>query len=242
MLVKKDWKIVLSPYLEQRWLSKLLPFFDNNLEGIFNHLKERKKHAKITPYQADMFNAFKYTGWDNVRVCIISQSPYHSLINGKPEAHGLAFSYRKTEEIDLHIPKSLAVIRNEIENDLHKGSPINFNSNLERWAKQGVLLLNTALTTEIGDKEAHMKLWEPFTAEVIKLLNEQSCGIIFCLWGAYAKKYKHMINEKSHYILEADHPASELYPDSNGKFYGCKHFSKINEILMKSNKEFIEWL
>lgn len=238
---KKDWKNILSEHIEARWLTKLIPFFENN-ESIFNHLTERKKHARIVPNQADMFNAFKYTAFDNVRICIISQSPYHSLINGLPEAHGLAFSYRKTEDYDLHIPRSLAVIRDEIEQDVAKGEMLNFNPNLERWAKQGVLLLNTALTTEVGDKEAHMKLWEPFTAFVLQLLNEQSSGIIFCLWGAYAKKYKTMINEKSHYILEAAHPASELYQEGGGGFYGCKHFSKINEILMKNNNEKIEWV
>jgi len=235
----KDWEHILLDLIEYRWLTKLLPIFRKN-EDIFNHLSERKKKIKIVPEQKDMFNAFKYTPFDNVRVCILGMAPYFQLINGKPEAHGLAFSYRKTEEIDFHVPKSLAVIRNEIETDVYDGEVIGFDPNLERWAKQGVFLLNTALTTEVGDKEAHMKLWEPFTAEVLKILNEQSAGIIFCLWGSYAKKYKHMINE-SHYILEADHPAVELYPGSAGKFYGCRHFSQINEILMKNNKEKIEW-
>jgi len=226
----------LKPYVEERWLNFIAPILESS--KILPTLTERKRVATIVPKQVDMFNCFKYTPFDKVKVVILGQTPYHSLVNGEPEAHGLAFSYRK-KELDFHVPQSLAVIRNEIETDVYNGEMITFDPNLERWAKQGVLLLNTALTTELGSKDAHIELWQPFTEEVIKTLNELNSGLIFCLWGNHAKGYAHLINKNNH-ILSAGHPASELY-GGKGSFYGCKHFSAVNNILKGYKQEEIEW-
>lgn len=230
----------LEPFIEKRWLEFLLPFFETNV--IFPYLTERKKHIQIVPKQYDMFNAFKYTPFDKVRVVILGQSPYHSLINRLPEADGLAFSYTKREESDLYTPKSLAIIRDEVEKDVYDGMLLNFDNNLKRWAEQGVFLFNTALTTEVMSKDAHIKLWRPFTEYVIRIISDYNAGVIFCLWGDFAKEFKPIIDETKHYIFEAGHPATELYNGyGNGTFLGCKHFSKINKVLYDNNKEKIEW-
>lgn len=240
ILEKTELEEKLVPYIEKRWLHFLMPFL--NRANIFSYLTERKKHVQIVPHQKDMFNAFKYTPFDDVRVCILGMSPYSGLVYGKPKAHGLAFSYKKNNELDFHCPKSLAVIRNEIENDIAKGEMLNFETDLTRWAKQGVFLLNTALTTEVGSADAHIKLWQPFTRHIIQCINDYNAGVIFCLWGAHANEYASLIDEKKHYILSCGHPATELYNEGNGSFYGNKHFSKINEILKENNKEKIEWV
>ena len=239
-IIDKSLEEKLSPFIEKRWLHFLMPFLEK--ANIFSYLTDRKKQIQIVPNQNDMFNAFKYTPFDSVRVCILGQSPFHTLTFGKPEAHGLAFSYKKNAQFDIHCPLSLSVIRNEIETDIAKGELIRFDTDLTRWAEQGVFLYNTALTTEVGSKDAHIKLWEPFTRHVIQCINDYNAGVVFCLWGAHARQYKHLIDETKHYIFEAGHPATELYNNGNGDFYGCKHFSKINSILKNNNKEEIEWV
>jgi len=208
----------LSPYIEEKWLKFLVPFFNAHPE-IFKTLSERKTKCKIVPEQKDMFNVFKYTPFDNVKVVIIADTPYNELINGKIKANGLAYSLDNS----LYISKSLQKIRGEIEDEIAQGQPINFNTNLEHWAKQGILLLNTSLTAELNWKEAHIYLWKPFTEHVIKTLNEYSSGVIYCLWGKNSEQYRHLIN-KNNYILED------------------KYFSRINEILKENNKDKIEWI
>lgn len=232
----------LKPYIEKRWLSMIDSFLVTK-EGqeILNYLTKRKHQIRIVPNQTDMFNAFKYTAWDDVRVVIIGQSPYHHIIGGKPEADGLAFSYTKENDTDVHFPKSLGVIRNELEHDIYNGELIDMNPNLDRWAKQGVLLLNSALTTEYGNADAHLGLWRPFTEYIIKNLNDYHAGLIFCLWGSHAKSFKGYIDTSKHYIFDCFHPATELYNKGQGGFYGCKHFSKVNELLLANNRYTIAW-
>jgi len=235
-----NYKEKLEPYIEKKWLEKIAPFLElDEGQKILSYLTKRKAEKRILPNQVDMFNAFKYTPWDDVRVVILGQSPYYHIVNGKPEGHGLAFSYQKGEN-DLHVPESLKVIRNELENDVFNGELINMDTDLTRWAKQGVLLLNSALTTEEWNADAHLDLWRPFTSFIIRELSLYHTGIIYCLWGKHAKSYKHLINSHTNFILEAGHPATELY-NARGSYYGCKHFSKVNEILLANNNYTIAW-
>lgn len=171
--------------------------------------------------------------------------PYPNLMFGKPEAHGLAFSYRPVAENDFHIPKSLQTILTEIEEDVYKCKFEDMltlqQTNLQHWAEQGILLLNTALTVNHKEPGSHIKLWKPFTSYVIQYLNQNNPGLIWMLWGNDAKAFKEKLNN-NHHILEAGHP-SPLNCNPLTKFKGCKHFSKANEIIEKQNgKEFkITW-
>ena len=232
----------LAPFMEKKWLSIIAPFFESR-EGqeILNYLSERKKTVKILPEQKDMFNAFKYTGWDDVRVVILGGSPYSKIIHGNPESDGLAFSYTPKEESDLHLPESLRVIRNELERDVFNNELITMDTCLIRWAKQGVLLLNSALTTEQNANNMHVGIWKPFTDMILTKLNSYNQGLIFCLWGNTASEFKHHINTTKHYVFEAGHPYSEVAMNGEGRFSGCKHFSKINDILKNCNNDNIKW-
>lgn len=177
-----------------------------------------------------MFRAFKETPYKTVRVVIIGQDPYH---NG--HADGLAFSSKQR-----NIPASLKVIFKEIEDDL--GIKVTKSPNLTRWANQGVLLLNTALTVRAGDAGSHSNIgWEHFTGEAIHAVSICPTPTVFILWGNHAKSFRKHIHEDNHLILEAPHPASELYSNGTSGFYGCKHFSKTNQFLIKNNLKPIKW-
>ena len=187
------------------------------------------KTRLIYPDKYDIFNALKMTSFDDVRIVILGQDPYH----GENQAHGLAFSVQE----GIAVPPSLVNIYNELKNDL--GCYIPNTGCLEKWARNGVLLLNTVLTVRANSANSHKgRGWETFTDTVIKHLNEREKPIVFMLWGNNAKAKKVLITNKKHAILEAAHP-SPLSAYSG--FMGCKHFSRANSFLEKNGFETIDW-
>lgn len=204
-------------------------FYGTNYLNIREFLKYEYSHYTIFPKASDIFNAFRLTPYENVKVVIIGQDPYHKI----GQAHGLAFSVLD----GVSFPPSLKNIFIEIKNEL--GINIPKSGDLTKWAKQGVLLLNATLTVRQGFANSHANHgWEQFTDEVIKKLNQREDPIIFVLWGNYARKKKQLITSPKHYILEAAHPSPlSAY---NG-FFGCGHFKKINELLIKNKKTPIDW-
>ena len=192
-------------------------------------LIDEYENKKVYPDMNNIFNALKLTSFEDVKVVILGQDPYH----GENQAHGLAFSVNK----GIKIPPSLLNIYKELQNDL--GCYIPNNGYLVSWAEQGVLLLNTVLTVREGEPNSHKnKGWEIFTDKVISKLNEREDPIIFILWGNNAKEKLKLITNKNHFILTAPHPSP--LSASRG-FFGCKHFSKVNEILRSLNKKEIDW-
>lgn len=194
-----------------------------------NFLKDEYSSRIIYPPMYDIFNALKLTDYNDVKVVILGQDPYH----GEGEAHGLAFSVK--EGVD--IPPSLRNIYKELQMSL--GCYIPNNGYLEKWARQGVLLLNSALTVRKDIANSHRgKGWELFTGEVIKKLNQRKKPVIFMLWGNNAKEKIELINTDFHYVLTSVHPSP--LSASRG-FFGCNHFKKANEILMSLGQEPIDW-
>jgi uracil-DNA glycosylase len=213
-----SWKEFLKEEFAQPYFTQLKYFL----------IEEKKKHT-IFPPEPYIFNAFNLTPLDQVQVVILGQDPYHD----HGQAHGLCFSVMD----GVRFPKSLQNIFKELESDL--GVPIPFSGNLERWAKQGVLLLNATLTVRAHQAGSHQNQgWEIFTDSVIKKLSSQHAGLIFVLWGNNARAKKGLINTESHHIIESVHPSPlSAY---NG-FFGSKPFSKINTILEESGKLPINW-
>ena len=192
-------------------------------------LKREYTTRVIYPNMYNIFEALKHTSFKDTKVLILGQDPYH----GENQAHGLAFSVQK----GVKIPPSLLNIYKELKNDL--GCYIPNNGYLIPWSDQGVLLLNTALTVRAHEANSHKNIgWEIFTDDVIKLLNTREDPVIFVLWGANARRKKEFIDISRHYVLEAPHPSP--LSASRG-FFGCKHFSKINQILKDLGKEPIDW-
>ena len=192
-------------------------------------LKEEYSTKTIYPNMHNIFEDLQHTSYKDTKVLILGQDPYH----GENQAHGLAFSVQP----NVAIPPSLLNIYKELKNDV--GCFIPNNGYLIPWADQGVLLLNTALTVRAHEANSHKgKGWEVFTDRIIKLLNDRNDPVIFVLWGANARKKKELIDSSRHYILEAPHPSP--LSASRG-FFGCRHFSKINEILISIGKTPIDW-
>ena len=193
------------------------------------NLKIEYANYRIFPSMYDIFNALKYTDYKDVKVVILGQDPYHEI----GQAHGLCFSVLD----HVPLPASLKNIFKELTTDLN--IPYPKTGNLTKWAKQGVLLLNTVLTVREHYANSHKnKGWEIFTNQVIELLNQRDESIIFVLWGNDAKQKKSLITNPKHFILTASHPSP--LSAFNG-FFGCKHFSKINEILQKNHQLPIDW-
>lgn len=192
-------------------------------------VKEEYASKKIFPASEDVFNAFAFTPLDQVKVVILGQDPYHN----DGQAHGLCFSVKP--EVD--IPPSLVNIYKELQDDL--GCRIPNNGYLEKWAKQGVMMLNTVLTVRAHQANSHKGIgWEEFTDAAIRVLNEQDRPMVFLLWGRPAQNKKVLLNNPKHLILEAPHPS----PLSSYRgFFGCKHFSKTNEFLQSHGLEPIDW-
>ena len=191
-------------------------------------LKEEYGFRTIYPNMFDIFNALRFTDYSKVRAVILGQDPYH----GPGQAHGLAFSVQR----GVPTPPSLVNIYKELRQDLGFEPPN--HGNLEHWAKQGVLLLNTALTVRAGQANSHRgKGWEQFTDRIIQLLNARSEPMVFLLWGANAKGKVPLITNPNHLILAAPHP-SPLSAHSG--FFGCRHFSRANEFLREHGGE-IDW-
>ncbi len=226
----------LKGHIDDGWLERLTPFLDSKrMDVVLDYLTIKKKAGKIIyPAQKDMFNAFKYTPFDKVRVVILGQDPYPS----PGLADGLAFS----SGLPTVCPASLRNILKEVEEDVYKGLSLERTSDysLKNWADQGVLLLNTALTVEAHDAGAHTQLWHEFTVNVIDTLDREKDNLVFLLWGKKAGFFKLFVNGYKHYVLQCAHP-SPLAQGAANNFSGCQHFSKTNLILEKIHQKPIEW-
>ena len=193
------------------------------------NLAQEYKTRTIYPAMDNIFNALKYTAYEDVKVLLLGQDPYH----GQGQAHGLCFSVQK----GVDKPPSLKNMFKELESDLGIAAPS--HGCLTDWAKQGILLLNTVLTVREGEPNSHKRLgWTIFTDKVIELLNERQDPVIFVLWGRNALEKLPLITNSHHYVLSAAHPSP--LSASRG-FLGCKHYSKINEILKSMGKSPIDW-
>ena len=218
MNTNTNWDNLLKDEIKKEYFVKILKFLDNEY-----------KSKTIYPTKEDIYNALKYTPYNNVKVVILGQDPYH----GPNQAHGLSFSVDK----DIKLPPSLKNIYKELNNDL--GIEIKDSGNLTSWAKQGVLLLNTVLTVEQGKPNSHKKIgWTIFTDKIIELLNERKEPIVFLLWGNNAIEKKKLITNDNHLVLTSPHPSP--FSAYNG-FFGCNHFSKTNEFLKNNNMSIIKW-
>ena len=219
--LEKSWHKVLKEEIEKPQIQKLKCFLE----------EEKRKGIKIYPSETLVFNAFRYTPFDEVKVVIVGQDPYH----GSHQAHGLCFSVPR----GVSVPPSLKNIYKELKDDL--GIAPAQHGNLEKWAKQGVLLLNATLTVRKNQPKSHYgKGWEELTDSVIRSLSLRKSPLVFILWGASAKeKCDHILSQSSHphAILKAAHPS----PYSSGGFFGCRHFSQANAFLEKWGKTPIDW-
>ena len=216
-MINKKWDYVLENEFKKDYFKKL---------GIF--VKNEYKNKIIYPEYKDIFACLRLTDYDDVKVVILGQDPYH----GEHEAHGLCFSVRK----GIKMPPSLINIFKELEDDIGIKRT---NSDLTDWAKQGVLLLNSIMTVLKDHPLSHKdKGWEIFTDNIIKYLNMREKPVIFVLWGSYARSKKELIDCKKHFVIEAAHPSPlSVYRG----FFGSKPFSKINNILDKLGEEKINW-
>ena len=217
--LEKGWSRHLKNEFDKPYMKDLQVFLD----------QENKKGKTIFPQKDHIFSAFNHTPFAKVKVVIIGQDPYH----GENQAHGLCFSVLP----GVKIPPSLVNIFKEIKSDLGIEPPN--HGYLIDWAKQGVLLLNATLTVEMGQAGSHQKKgWEQFTDKVVDILNKEKEGLIFVLWGGHAQKKGANIDKNKHYILNSVHPS----PLSSYRgFFGCKHFSQINKLLLKKGSEQINW-
>ena len=213
-----DWDEILADEWTKPYYLKLREF-----------LKSEYAAKTIYPDMNDIFNALKLTSFEDTKVVIIGQDPYH----GEGQAHGLCFSVKK----GVTSPPSLKNIFKELNTDI--GKPIPKDGELTEWAKQGVLLLNNVLTVREGQPASHKGMgWEIFTDRIISELNKKQTPVVFLLWGAHAQKKAEIITNPIHYKLKAVHPSP--LSASRG-FFGCKHFSETNKILKKENLIEIEW-
>jgi uracil-DNA glycosylase len=219
-----------SHFIEESWFNALKEEFNKPyFKSLKKFLEEEKSKYTIFPPGSQIFNAFQLTPLTAVKVVIIGQDPYH----GPGQAHGLCFSVPNS----IQPPPSLLNIFKELESDL--GIKISKSGNLEKWAKQGVLLLNATLTVRSRQAGSHQgKGWETFTDKVITTISEQRAGIIFLLWGKYAQAKSALIDSSKHFILTTTHPSPfSVYRG----FSGCKHFSKSNQILKEHGLGEIDW-
>lgn len=217
--IEDSWKSILKEEFEQ-------PYFKN----LAKFVKEEYKSNKCFPPGQLIFSAFDHCPIENLKVVIIGQDPYH----GPGQANGLCFSVND----GIPHPPSLKNIFKEIETDL--GTPIPKSGNLERWADQGVLLLNATLTVRAHNAGSHQKKgWEQFTDAVIKAISKSQDGIIFLLWGGFAKSKAKLIDSSKHHILTSGHPSP--LSANRGLWFGNSHFSKANEILTSNGKKPIAW-
>lgn len=213
------WKEALAAEKKKSYFKAILDFLN----------QEYSEGKVIYPAKEDIFNALKYTEFNDVKVVIMGQDPYH----GPNQAHGLCFSVRD----GVRPPPSLINIYKEIHDDL--GYDIPKHGNLTSWAKQGVLLLNSTLTVQAHNAGSHSKIgWQTFTDRIIETLNDHPEPIIYLLWGSYAQSKRDIINHEKHYVLTAPHP-SPL--SAHRGFFGCKHFSKANELLESLGRTPIDW-
>jgi len=217
--------------IEESWKEILKDEFDKTyFQHVVAFLKAEKASGKIIyPPGSLIFNSFKQTPFSDVKVVIIGQDPYHN----PGQAHGLSFSVPD----GIAKPPSLLNIFKELKNDL--GISIPENGNLTKWASQGVLLLNASFTVRQNEPGSHAQIgWLQFTDQVIKKISDKKEGIVFLLWGKFAQEKQALIDETKHFVLKAAHP-SPL--SANNGFFGCQHFSKANELLIKQHKIPVDW-
>jgi len=216
--IEAGWKQILQPEFDKDYFKNLTAF-----------VRSEYQTKTIYPPAAQIFNAFDLCPFEQTKVVILGQDPYH----GPNQAHGLCFSVNK----GIKMPPSLINIYKELHTDV--GIDIPDHGNLEHWARQGVLLLNATLTVEAHEAGSHQKQgWEQFTDAVIKTVADQSENVVFILWGAYAQKKAQLIDGCKHLILKSVHP-SPL--SAHRGFFGTKHFSQANTYLTTNGKEAIEW-
>ena len=213
-----DWKEPLAPLFSDERYKKIRAFL----------LEEYRRHV-VYPDMYDIFNCFRYTPFSNVKVVLLGQDPYHN----EGQANGLCFSVKD----GIPKPPSLENMMKELHEDL--GCPIVKSGDLTKWAKEGVLLMNTALTVRAHQANSHANCgWSWFTDAVISILSEQKNHLVFLLWGGNARRKKALIDQNKHLILECAHPSPlSAY---NG-FFGCRHFSKTNDYLIKQGITPIDW-
>ncbi len=216
--IADSWKNILNDEFDKTYYKDLMDFV--NLEY---------KNTTCYPQEKDIFAAFDFCAFNDVKVVVLGQDPYH----GEGQANGLCFSVKDT----IKQPPSLVNIFKEIKTDIGKDYPN--SGNLERWAKQGVLLLNATLTVRANEAGSHQKKgWETFTDTVIKTLSDQKKGVVFLLWGKFAQSKSVFINTNKHIVFTAPHPS----PLGAWRgWFGSKHFSKTNEVLKKQGKTQIDW-
>ncbi len=216
--------------MEESWKEALKDEFDKPYFTALAQELHREKRAGevIFPPGREIFKAFELCPLDKVKVVILGQDPYH----GPGQAMGLSFSVPQ----GVSAPPSLKNIFKEIESDL--GVRMSGNPDLRPWAEQGVLLLNAVLTVRAGQPASHSRIgWQTFTDAVISLISERCEGVVFLLWGNYARSKAPLVDRTRHHILEAAHPS----PLAKGAFFGCRHFSRTNEILTSEGKTPIDW-
>lgn len=217
--------------IEESWKSVLQDEFDKPyFSAIVQFLKQQKQLGKtIYPEGKWIFNAFTQTPFQEVKVLLLGQDPYH----GPGQAHGLCFSVQE----GIKHPPSLQNIYKELQADI--GKPMSQSGSLLSWAQQGVLMLNASLTVEANSPLSHSKIgWQQFTDAVIQKVSAEKQGIVFLLWGRFAQEKERLIDTSKHYILKAAHPSP--FSAYNG-FFGCKHFSTTNQLLKQQGKAEIIW-
>ena len=220
----------VNPNIEEGWKKVLWDEFQTPyFSDLKDFLVEEKKQYTVYPPGNLIFNAFSHTPFDRVKVVILGQDPYH----GPGQAHGLCFSV----PYGIAPPPSLVNIFKELQSDL--GIPVPDHGNLEKWADQGVMLLNATLTVRAGQAGSHQnKGWETFTNRVIERISEKKNGVVFLLWGRYAQAKETLIDGVKHLVLKAAHPSP--FSAYSG-FFGCRHFSRANAFLEQHGMDGIDW-
>ena len=217
-MIGNNWDTILKEEFEKEYFKELMKF-----------VSQEYKNKTIYPKQSDVFNAFRYTDFDNVKVVILGQDPYH----GPNQAEGLSFSVSN----DVLKPPSLKNIFKELESDLK--IPFPEHNSLKPWAKEGVLLLNAVLNVEEHNPTSHKDHgWETFTDDIIKIINNKKTPVVFILWGSYARNKKSLITNPIHYVIESPHPSP--FSAYSG-FFGSKPFSKTNDFLKSKGLKEINW-
>lgn len=220
----------INPQIEESWKNVLAAEFEKPYFKVLkNFLTEEKKQYVVYPPGNKIFEAFNRTPFNSVKVVILGQDPYH----GPGQAHGLCFSVPR----GIDFPPSLQNILKELQSDLNL--PFPDSGDLSAWADQGVLLLNATLTVRANQAGSHQGHgWEEFTDAVIRLLSAEKDGLIFILWGKFAQNKKALIDIRKHHVLEAPHPSPlSVYRG----FFGCRHFSGVNDFLNNSGKIPVNW-
>ncbi|MEO5984850.1 MAG: uracil-DNA glycosylase [Ferruginibacter sp.] len=218
--IHPSWKEVLKEEFNKTYFQQIVTFLKT----------DKANGIKIFPPGSLIFNAFNQTPFEEIKVVILGQDPYH----GEGQAHGLAFSV----PAGLKPPPSLVNIFKEIQTDIGVHMPLHYG-NLTKWCEQGVLLLNAALTVRAGEPFSHARYgWAEFTDSVIRKISEEKKNVVFMLWGKFAQEKLSLIDETKHHVLKAAHPS----PFSADKgFFGCRHFSKTNQLLMDAGLQPIDW-